>query len=86
MQVTVALLAMYTSASRVTDNRHHASDVVAGAILGLVVALYTVSIILELSANASRVTNNRHHAGDVVDGALLGLVVALYTVSTGTSG
>ena len=46
VQIIIVILALYACVSRVSDNRHHASDVVAGGFLGIVVALYTVSLSL----------------------------------------
>jgi phosphatidate phosphatase len=34
-------VAFYTSLTRITDNKHHATDVIAGALLGIVVAIVT---------------------------------------------
>jgi len=39
MQVLLALYALVTSVSRVTDNKHHPTDVIAGAVLGVVMAI-----------------------------------------------
>ena len=46
VQIVIVILALYACVSRVSDNRHHVSDVVAGGFLGIIVALYTVSLSL----------------------------------------
>ena len=38
MQVLTVLYAVVVSISRVTDNKHHPTDVLAGAVLGLTIA------------------------------------------------
>lgn len=42
VQVAVTLYAMLVSISRVTDNKHHPSDVLAGALLGVSLALMSL--------------------------------------------
>jgi phosphatidate phosphatase len=41
IQFGFVTLATFTSLSRITDNKHHTSDVIAGALLGIVFALLT---------------------------------------------
>uniref|UniRef100_A0A183TCI0 AcidPPc domain-containing protein n=1 Tax=Schistocephalus solidus TaxID=70667 RepID=A0A183TCI0_SCHSO len=43
IQTTVFSLAFYVGLSRVSDYKHHWSDVLAGMILGAAVAIFTVS-------------------------------------------
>ncbi len=43
VQILLFLVATFVMVTRVCDNRHHTSDVVAGGLLGLLVALYMVS-------------------------------------------
>jgi len=38
----MALIGVYICVSRVSDNKHHPSDVIAGALLGVVSALLVV--------------------------------------------
>ena len=42
MKVAVTLYPMLVSISRVTDNKHHPSDVLAGALLGVSLALMSL--------------------------------------------
>jgi phosphatidate phosphatase len=42
VQLTLCSLAVYTGLSRVSDNMHHWSDVLAGALIGVLVALWTI--------------------------------------------
>ena len=42
VQVAMTLMAWYTCLSRVMNNKHHPSDVIAGAIIGAVTALTVV--------------------------------------------
>ena len=39
IQLWLVALAFYTSLTRVSDNMHHPSDVLAGSVIGIVVAL-----------------------------------------------
>ncbi|VDN16376.1 unnamed protein product [Dibothriocephalus latus] len=43
LQTTVFALAFYVGLSRVSDYKHHWSDVLAGMLLGAAVAIFTVS-------------------------------------------
>ena len=43
MQTGCALFAVFTSLTRVSDYKHHAGDVVSGAVLGLAVSYLTVT-------------------------------------------
>ena len=43
LQLALLIMAAVSSLSRITDNRHHASDVLAGALLGLTIALVTAA-------------------------------------------
>ena len=62
VQIVIVILCLYTCVSRVTDNRHHASDVVAGGFLGIIVALYTVSLSLaDPRGLLGRATRPRSH-------------------------
>lgn len=42
LQTVVVVGAFYCCLSRVSDYKHHPTDVIAGAVIGLVVALFTV--------------------------------------------
>ena len=46
VQVALLLGALYTAATRVTDNQHHLDDVIAGCALGVVFAVWAVSVVL----------------------------------------
>ena len=46
MQTGCALFAVFTSLTRVSDYKHHAGDVVSGAVLGLAVSSLTVTVVL----------------------------------------
>ena len=47
-------MAAVSSLSRLTDNRHHASDVLAGALSGLIIALVTAARLPKYEATESR--------------------------------
>ena len=47
LKVLAMVYAVLVSISRVTDNKHHPGDVVAGALLGLGVALLSLQRILQ---------------------------------------
>ena len=47
-QFGICVLAMYISLTRVSDYKHHASDVVAGSVLGVVVAITVTLFLLNL--------------------------------------
>ena len=40
--MSVFCVGIYISISRVTDNKHHVTDVVGGAVIGVVVAIFMV--------------------------------------------
>ena len=42
MQTGCALFAVFTSLTRISDYKHHAGDVVSGAVLGLAISSLTV--------------------------------------------
>jgi hypothetical protein len=46
MQMLCVLYAVFTGISRITDHKHHPTDVMAGAVLGAVMAVATVHRIL----------------------------------------
>ncbi len=46
MQAVVIFMALFTCLSRVSDYKHHWSDVLAGAILGVILAFVCVSVSL----------------------------------------
>ena len=48
LQVIVLYAALYISASRVSDYKHHWSDVLGGAILGTSVALLVVGLFISI--------------------------------------
>ena len=54
LQLGLLIMAAVSSLSRVTDNRHHASDVLAGAILGLIIALVTAARLPKYDAIESK--------------------------------
>ena len=43
LQLALLIMAAVSSLSRITDNRHHASDVLAGAMLGITIGLATAA-------------------------------------------
>ena len=45
MQTGCALFAVFTSLTRVSDYKHHAGDVVSGAVLGLAISSLTVTVV-----------------------------------------
>ena len=47
VQVALLLGGLYTAATRVTDNRHHLDDVIAGCALGGVCAVWAVSVVCD---------------------------------------
>ena len=62
-------VAIYVCVSRISDYKHHWSDVLGGAVLGIVIALLVVSLVLAcVSAIDERLIkinskyNNRHAA------------------------
>ena len=54
LQLGLVIMAAVSSLSRVTDNRHHASDVLAGALSGLIIALVTAARLPKYEATESR--------------------------------
>jgi hypothetical protein len=52
------LYAIFTAISRITDHKHHPTDVMAGAVLGSVLAAATVHRILVAGGTA---TTHRHN-------------------------
>ena len=59
MQVVTLVYAVVVSISRVTDNKHHPTDVLAGAGLGLTIAalaLYRLGLVTEDSRYSSLLT------------------------------
>lgn len=38
-------MALYTAQSRVSDNKHHPGDVVAGSVLGVIIAVVTYGVL-----------------------------------------
>jgi hypothetical protein len=53
------LYAIFTAISRITDHKHHPTDVMAGAVLGSVLAAATVHRILV--AGGTSATHHRHN-------------------------
>jgi hypothetical protein len=53
------LYAIFTAISRITDHKHHPTDVMAGAVLGSVLAAATVHRILVAGGTAA--THHRHN-------------------------
>ena len=45
MQTGCALFAVFTSLTRVSDYKHHAGDVISGAVLGLAISSLTVTVV-----------------------------------------
>ena len=54
LQLGLVIMAAVSSLSRVTDNRHHAWDVLAGALLGLTIALVTAARLPQYEAIGSK--------------------------------
>ena len=52
MQLLSFLVALVVSVTRITDNKHHGSDVVAGALLGIAVQAFNIGINFERRATA----------------------------------
>ncbi len=52
------LYAIFTAISRITDHKHHPTDVMAGAVLGSVLAAATVHRILVAGGTAAPHRNN----------------------------
>jgi phosphatidate phosphatase len=67
LQVVVLYAAIFISASRVSDYKHHWSDVLGGAVLGTVVAVMVVSEV-----------GYFHYGGGRSDGVVWGIVVILW--------
>lgn len=46
LQCLCVAVAFFTCLSRVTDHKHHATDVIGGAIIGFCIAIFTVSLFI----------------------------------------
>jgi hypothetical protein len=55
------LYAIFTAISRITDHKHHPTDVMAGAVLGSVLAAATVHRILVAGGTDHRNSNNNNN-------------------------
>lgn len=53
IQLIAFIAAWHTCMSRVSDFKHHHSDVIGGALIGLSVALFIVNLILKLKTQPS---------------------------------
>ena len=62
VQLVLVIMASVSSLSRITDNRHHASDVWVGAVLGLVVAIIGAGS-LDQVADSSSITAKQSQIG-----------------------
>ena len=51
MQTGCALFAVFTSLTRVSDYKHHAGDVISGAVLGLAISSLTVTVVYAHGGN-----------------------------------
>ena len=54
LQLGLVIMAAVSSLSRLTDNRHHASDVLAGALFGVIIALVTAARLPKYEATESK--------------------------------
>lgn len=43
LHITISMFGIITCITRVTDHRHHVSDVIAGIVIGVVVAIIMVN-------------------------------------------
>ncbi len=61
------LYAIFTAISRITDHKHHPTDVMAGAVLGSVLAAATVHRILVAGGTAHHRNNNDNNNRKLVE-------------------
>jgi len=84
VQLVLVIMASVSSLSRITDNRHHASDVWVGAVLGLVVAIIGAGS-LDQVADSSSITAKQSQIG-LLGAALRGSSNEKHTKDSGAAG
>ncbi|XP_076163887.1 putative phosphatidate phosphatase isoform X2 [Ptiloglossa arizonensis] len=69
LQLACLLMAWFTALSRVSDYKHHWSDVLAGTTLGTIVALVVANCVANLFKERRHcLTEEKHHAADYETG------------------
>ena len=54
IQVGIACLAIYTSLTRISDNKHHPTDVLAGMLLGVIIGFLFAYVVVAQFAKRNR--------------------------------
>ena len=54
IQLGVLIMAFYTCISRIMDNKHHPTDVIAGALIGFLIQLFNVVYVTRIKASVQR--------------------------------
>ena len=54
IQLGLLIMAFYTCISRIMDNKHHPTDVIAGALIGFLIQLFNVVYVTRIKASVQR--------------------------------